>query len=85
MERTRPLWKRFRHMMEKLRPLGQFMITRGFDVPTIMFWPAASVFLWAEEVDWAEPTANIGADEGDLAMLYPSHRRSPSSIAVTRG
>ena len=68
-EKTRPLWKRFRHMMEKLRPLAQFMVTRGFDVPTIMFWPAASVFLWAEEVDWAELTTNIGADEGDLAML----------------
>jgi ATP-dependent RNA helicase HelY len=68
-ERTRPLWKKFRHTMQQLRPLAQFMIERGFDVPAIMFWPAASVFLWAEEVDWAELTANIGADEGDLAML----------------
>ncbi|MGB6065379.1 MAG: DEAD/DEAH box helicase [Desulfomonilaceae bacterium] len=68
-EQTRPLWKRFRHTMQKLQPLAQFMAAKGFDVPTIMFWPAASVFLWAEDVDWAQLTANIGADEGDLAML----------------
>jgi superfamily II RNA helicase len=68
-ERTRPLWKRFRRMMQKLQPLAQFLVARGFDVPVIMFWPAASVFLWAGEVDWTELTANIGADEGDLAML----------------
>ncbi len=68
-DQTRPLWKRFRHTMQKLQPLAQFMAAKGFDTPTIMFWPAASVFLWAEDVDWAQLTANIGADEGDLAML----------------
>jgi ATP-dependent RNA helicase HelY len=68
-ERTRPLWRRFRRMIQKIKPLVQFMIARGFPVPSIMFWPAASVFLWAEEVDWDELISHISADEGDLSML----------------
>lgn len=68
-DRTRPLWKRFRNMLKKLRPLAEFMISRQFDVPNIMFWPAAAVFLWAQEVDWLELIEEVDADEGDLAML----------------
>jgi len=68
-DRTRPLWKKFRSMLKKLKPLAEFMILRGFDVPNIMFWPAAAVFLWAHEVDWLELIEEVDADEGDLAML----------------
>lgn len=66
---TRPLWKKFRHMIRTLKPVVQFMITRGFDPPPIMFWSAAAAFLWAEGVEWSELASNVGADEGDLAML----------------
>jgi superfamily II RNA helicase len=68
-DRTRPLWKKFRLMLRKLKPLAEFMISRGFDVPNIMFWPVAAVFLWAHEVDWLELVEEVDADEGDLAML----------------
>jgi ATP-dependent RNA helicase HelY len=36
-ESTRPLWKSFRRAMRRLKPLVQFMISRGFDAPPIMF------------------------------------------------
>jgi ATP-dependent RNA helicase HelY len=68
-EKTRPLWKRLRRMARRLTPLMEFLVSRGFEVPSIMFWPAASVFLWAEEVEWTELTGHLTADEGDLAML----------------
>lgn len=68
-QRTNPLWKRFRNMLQKLKPFAELLIARGFDVPNIMFWPAAAVFLWAEEVEWGELIENVDADEGDLAML----------------
>jgi superfamily II RNA helicase len=68
-EKTRPIWKRLRQMARKLRPLMQFLLLRGFDMPSIMFWPAAAVFLWAEEVEWPELVHHVTADEGDLAML----------------
>ncbi len=68
-QRTNPLWKRFRNMLQKLKPFAELLIARGFDVPNIMFWPAAAVFLWAEEVEWSELIENVDADEGDLAML----------------
>ena len=66
---TRPLWKRFRRAMRRLKPLVQFMVSRGFDPPPIMFWPAAAVYLWADGVEWTEFVEHVGADEGDLAML----------------
>lgn len=68
-ERTRPLWKQFRSMAGKLKPLAQFMIARGFDVPSIMFWPAAAVYLWAQDVEWDELSRHLTADEGDLSMM----------------
>lgn len=68
-DRTRPLWKNFRIMLKKLKPLAEFMVSRGFEIPTIMFWPVAAVFLWAQEVDWLELVEEVDADEGDLAML----------------
>jgi superfamily II RNA helicase len=68
-DKTKPLWKKFRGMLMRLKPLIQFMISRDFPVPDIMFWPVASVFLWAEEVDWNELITHVGADEGDLAMV----------------
>jgi superfamily II RNA helicase len=68
-EATRPFWKRFRNIMKSLRPLMALMASRGFDVPTVMFWPAAAIFLWSGDVDWSTLTDHVEADEGDLAML----------------
>lgn len=68
-EMTRPLWKRFRWMMKTLSPLMGFMVSRGFEVPPIMFWPAAAVFLWSSEAEWDELALHVGAQEGDLAMM----------------
>lgn len=81
---TRDLWKRFRGMVKTLKPVIQFMISRGFAVPSIMFWPAVSAFLWAEEVDWEILIKHISADEGDLAMLMlrtADHLRQLVSLA----
>lgn len=68
-EKTRSLWKLFRKTIRQLKPLAQFMVARGFDVPPIMFWPSAAVYLWAEPVDWDELIKHISADEGDLSMM----------------
>lgn len=81
---TKDLWKRFRGMVKTLKPLIQFMIARGFPVPSIMFWPAVSAFLWAEEVEWDVLIRHISADEGDLAMLMlrtADHLRQLVSLA----
>jgi ATP-dependent RNA helicase HelY len=48
-----------------------------------MFWPAAAVFLWSQEVDWDELTDHVEADEGDLAMLIlrtADHLRQIASL-----
>jgi len=67
--KTRSMWKLFRQTIGQLKPLAQFMVARGFNVPPIMFWPSAAVFLWAEPVEWDELVAQISADEGDLSMM----------------
>jgi superfamily II RNA helicase len=68
-EKTQSLWKLFRKTIRQLKPLAQFMVARGFDVPPIMFWPSAAVFLWAEPVEWDELIKHVSADEGDLSMM----------------
>jgi len=67
--RTRSLWKKFTRMIRTLKPLAQLLISRGFAVPSVMFWPAAAVFLWTDEVEWTELIQHVDADEGDLAMM----------------
>jgi superfamily II RNA helicase len=66
---TRRFWKRFQGIARTLRPLMKVMASRGFEIPSIMFWPAAALYLWSEDIDWGELTAHVDADEGDLAML----------------
>jgi superfamily II RNA helicase len=66
---SKQLWKRFRRVAKKLKPLMVFLAERGFEPPPIMFWPASAVRLWAQDVQWDELTTHIEADEGDLAML----------------
>ncbi|MBI4963777.1 MAG: DEAD/DEAH box helicase [Desulfomonile tiedjei] len=68
-QNTRPLWKRFRSMVKKLKPVAQFMVMRGFEVPPILFWPSAAVYLWAQDVEWDELSRHLTADEGDLSMM----------------
>jgi len=66
---TRRLWKKFRAMIQRLKPLVNYMIDRGFDFPTITFWPCAATCLWAGQAPWEELTESLSADEGDLAMM----------------
>ena len=73
--------------MRDLKPLAAFMISRGFDVPPILFWPAAAVLLWSHDVEWQELTEHIGADEGDLAMLIlrtGDHLRQLVSLEIEK-
>ncbi len=68
--RTKNLWRLFRRMVNSLKPVVRLMSERGFDAPAVMFWPAASVYLWSQEgVDWEELNAHISADEGDISMM----------------
>ena len=66
---TRRLWKNFRAMIQRLKPLVNYMIDRGFDFPPITFWPCAATCLWAGQAPWEELTESLSADEGDLAMM----------------
>ncbi len=80
---TRGLAKKFKRNMARLKPLLGYLTDQGFDVPSVMFWPAAAVYLWAGEIEWPELTEHIAADEGDLAMLIyrtADHLRQLTSL-----
>ncbi|MBM4327885.1 MAG: DEAD/DEAH box helicase [Deltaproteobacteria bacterium] len=68
-DETRPLWKKWRRMLRELKPRAQYLYSKGFSVPSVMFWPAAAAYLWGQGVEWTELTRHVRADEGDLAML----------------
>ncbi len=67
--RTKGLWRLFKRAVSSLRPVVNLLVARGFQTPTVMFWPAAAVFLWSQDVDWEELNANLSADEGDISMM----------------
>lgn len=67
--RTKSLWRLFKKVVNSLGPVVSLMSERGFQAPAIMFWPAATVFLWSQEVNWEELNAHISADEGDISMM----------------
>ena len=56
-------------MIKKLKPLAAFLVSRGFDAPPILFWPAVAAFIWAQDIDWDYLVEQLDADEGDMAML----------------
>ena len=83
-DETRPLWKKWRRMLRELKPRAQYLYSRGFSVPSVMFWPAAAAYLWCEDVEWTELARHVRADEGDLAMLLlrtADHVRQLLSLA----
>jgi len=52
--------------IEKIRSLKK---TRGFDTTPILFWPAATLFMWAKGVPWEQLLEFVSVDEGDIASL----------------
>ncbi|MEW6113655.1 MAG: ATP-dependent DNA helicase, partial [Thermodesulfobacteriota bacterium] len=83
-DETRPLWKKWRRMLRELKPRAQYLYSRGFSVPSDMYWPAAAAYLWCEDVEWTELARHVRADEGDLAMLLlrtADHVRQLLSLA----
>jgi len=52
--------------IEKIRGLKK---TRGFDTSPILFWPAATLFMWAKGVPWEQLLEFVSVDEGDIASL----------------
>ena len=59
---------------------------RGFDTPPILFWPAATLFMWARGVPWEQLVAFVSVDEGDVASLImrtADHLRQVVSLKET--
>lgn len=81
---TRHLWKKFRKVIGRLKPLIGFLMEKGFDFPSISFWPCAATFMWTSQVEWDELTDNLSADEGDIAMMLlrtADHLRQLSGLS----
>ncbi len=52
-----------------IEPLRRLKSRRGFENPSIQFWPAAAVYFWARGMPWEVLLERAAVDEGDLASL----------------
>jgi superfamily II RNA helicase len=76
----------FTGMGRTLAPLQRQKAVHGFETLPILFWPAASVFLWARQTPWDSLIRSIGIEEGDMAMLVSrtaDHLRQLLDLAST--
>ncbi|MBN1106335.1 MAG: DEAD/DEAH box helicase [Deltaproteobacteria bacterium] len=76
----------FNRMHEQIEEMRRFKTRRGFENPPILFWPAASLFLWAKGVPWEELVSFIPVDDGDMASLMirtADHLRQVANLEET--
>lgn len=59
----------FNYMVNSLRAISILEKERGFEGPSLQFWPAATLYAWACGKSWEELVKLTGVDEGDLSML----------------
>ena len=81
-----PMEKLFNGMLEKLREFMALKDSRGFKTPTISFWPAAILFMWAKGASWETLLETVSVGEGDLASLImrtSDHLRQVAALRDT--
>jgi superfamily II RNA helicase len=59
----------FSHVMESIEHIRGLKVKRGFDNPPILFWPSASLYLWAKGLPWDQLIHFVPVEEGDMASL----------------
>ncbi len=73
-------------VLDSIHELRVKKTLRRFENPEIMFWPAASLFLWAKGASWDELMTAVAVDEGDMVSLITrtaDHLRQVAGLADT--
>jgi ATP-dependent RNA helicase HelY len=76
----------FLRMLDHLREFMALKDSRGFKTPTISFWPAAILFMWAKGALWETLLETVSVGEGDLASLImrtADHLRQVAALRET--
>ncbi len=76
----------FLRMLDHLREFMALKDSRGFKTPTISFWPAAILFMWAKGAPWETLLETVSVGEGDLASLImrtADHLRQVAALKDT--
>lgn len=63
------LFKAYDKMSNALMPLLERKRVQGFEARSIVMWPAATIYAWANGQPWENVLEVAGMAEGDLAML----------------
>ncbi len=59
----------FDKIMESIEDVRKLKIRRGFETPSIPFWPAVALFLWAKGIAWEQLISYFTVGEGDMASI----------------
>lgn len=78
--------ERFNKILSAIQGIRDSKLRWGFETPSIFFWPAGLVFLWAEGVPWGQLLSIYPVDEGDVASLVvrtADHLRQVTNLEDT--
>ena len=81
-----PVEALFHGMLDHLREFVALKDSRGFNTPTISFWPAAILYMWAKGASWETLMETVSVGEGDLASLImrtADHLRQVAALRET--
>ncbi|MFC1867885.1 DEAD/DEAH box helicase [Thermodesulfobacteriota bacterium] len=76
----------FDRVLETIEGISRLKAKRGFKNPPIMFWPAATLFLWVKGTPWEQLLTYVPISEGDMASLIvrtADHLRQVANLKET--
>lgn len=76
----------FNRMLDYIQPLMVLKSKRGFENPSIVFWPAAALFMWCKGVPWDRLLNLVRVSDGDMASLImrtADHLRQIANLRET--
>jgi superfamily II RNA helicase len=77
---------RFNSIIGHIERLRTLKTKRGFESPTILFWPCIVLYLWAKNTSWDQLLHVVAIDEGDMASLImrtADHLRQITNLKET--
>jgi superfamily II RNA helicase len=75
-----------KRVLASMEYIMELKVKRGFENPPILFWPAVSLFLWANGTSWEDLLKYVPIGEGDMASMVvrtADHLRQVANLKET--
>jgi len=76
----------FNRLLVRMEHVRRLKAARGFDNPSVLYWPAAALFLWSKGTPWEDLLYYVPIGEGDMASMITrtaDHLRQVATLEAT--